>query len=79
MPSPRPGRSSAPNAFAFAGTTLRLLTVESHPQREERPYDRRLRCFFDRPSASTISNRSSITKNSAKSTTEFGAESIGDG
>ncbi len=24
MPSPRPGRSSAPNAFAFAGTTLRL-------------------------------------------------------
>jgi hypothetical protein len=33
------------------------------------PCDRRLGCF-DRPSASTISNRSSITKNSAKSTTE---------
>ncbi len=69
MPSPRPGRSSAPNAFAFAGTTRRLRPVESHPQRAERPCDRRLGCF-DRPSASTISNRSSITKNSAKSTTE---------
>jgi hypothetical protein len=58
-----------PNAFAFAGTTHRLLPAESHPQCEERQCDRRLRCF-DRPSASTISNGSSITKNSAKSTTE---------